>query len=384
MISRDRAATLVVESYDIELTLDARDFRSRTTVRFSCDRQATFADLAAKVVESVTLNGYPLSITEAWDGSRLALHGLGPDNVLEVDAVFPYATEGRGLRRAVDPDGTPYVYGMNYPDASSRVFCCFDDPALRAKTDVTMATPPGWTCLANGTGAPIAPYLVVGAVGPWAELHRWGHADAPLAVYAQRSRSGHADQGREISRLMAGSIAIYERALGVPYPYEKCEAVFVRGLPSLAFSAPGLILFSDTVFDRIETLGPHYAALVVSHEVAHAWIGGLVDCHAPWLAEACSTYLARNALAELMPGSRPWEPADPPPPDAAYTPDAELIKSLEKRIGRAGVAHGLGLFCRRFHHGIAGRAELAACWSETSGHDLTGWAASTGAGRISI
>lgn len=301
-------------------------------------------------------------------------------NVVEVEAFFPYAVEDRGLRRTTDLDGATYVYGMNFPHASSRVFCCFDDPDLRARVTLTLSAPNEWTCLGNGTAGPIAPYLVVGAAGPWSTLCRTaipsGDAALPLAVYAQRSRDARPDRGRDIADLIARSITFYEQHLEVPYPYEKCEAVFVRDFPSLAFSVPGLILFNDKVFDYVATRGPQYAATVISHEVAHAWIGSLVDCgEAPWLVEACATYLARTAVPELDPGSDPWATAEPAPPDAAYATDAELIRQLEDTIGRKNILRGLGLFCGRFAHRNAGRAELAACWSETSGHDLSTWAA---------
>lgn len=378
-----RVSELVVDSYDIELLLDAsaaESFRSRTTVRFSCNQASTYADLAATKVQSVVLNGHPLAVWEVWDGARLELSGFEPVNVLEVEALFPYAVNDRGLRRATDPGGAVYVYGMNVPNASPRVFCCFDDPGLRAQVNVNLSAPNGWTCLVNGTVAPLAPYLVVGAAGPWSQLHQTVIASqgtpVPLAVYAQRTRAAEQDRGRQIADLMTQSIAFYEDKLGVPYPYENCEALFVRDLPSLAFSTPGLILFADKVFDLIETRGPQYAATVISHEVAHAWIGSLVDCDdAPWLVEACTTYIGRNAVLHLLPGSEPWEAGDPPPPDASYAPDAELIKELEKTIGRENILQGLGTFCRRFAHQNTGQAELAACWSETSGHDLATWAA---------
>jgi aminopeptidase N len=382
MLMGERASVLVVESYDIELELDpvADSFRSRTVVRFACEQSATFADLTAKMVESAVLNGHPLVVSDVWDGFKLELTNLSSLNVLEVEAHFPYSVEERGLRRVTDPDGTTYVYGMNFPHASSRVFCCFDDPDLRAHVNLTLSMPDGWTHLLNGTAGPIAPYLVVGAAGPWSQLHRTviasGDAAVPLAVYAQRSRAAALDRGRDIADLMARSIAYYEHHLDLPYPYEKCEAVFIRDFPSLAFAVPGLILFNDKVFDLIATRGPQYAATVVSHEIAHAWMGNLVDVGAePWLVEACTTYLARTAVSHLVPGSRPWDTADPPPPDAFYAPDAELVKALEEMIGRENVLRGLCVFLRRFAHRNAGRADLAACWSETGGRDLSGWGA---------
>ncbi|HJP73322.1 MAG TPA: M1 family aminopeptidase [Pseudonocardiaceae bacterium] len=365
-----------MHSYDIELLLDeprSEVFRSRSTIRFSCARPSAYADLAASAVESAVLNGRPLDIAQAWDGARLRLTGLEAVNKLEVEGVFGFAVSGRGLRRASDPDGTGYVYGIHYPDAASRVFCCFDDPKLRARIDLRISAPTGWTSLTNGTAARLAPYLVAGAAGPWARLHqRTASAEVPLAVYAQRARSGEQDLGRRIAELLAESIAWCEQALGVPYPYEKCDAVFVRDLPPLALSTPGLILFADRAFDRLETR--QYAVTVLCHEVAHSWLGGLVDCAGhPWLVEAAATYLARTAVLDLVPGARPWDMDDPPAPDAGYAEDAELIRSVEDTIGREPVLRGLGEYCRRFAGGNAGPVELAAFWSELGGRDVTDW-----------
>jgi aminopeptidase N len=367
-----------VHSYDVELLLDESQsygFRSTSTIRFSCEQPSAYADLAARTVESAVLNGRSLDIAQAWDGARLRLTGLEPVNVLEVEGVFSYAVSGRGLRRASDLDGTGYVYGIHYPDAAPRVFCCFDDPKLRARIDLRLSVPTGWTSLTNGTASPFAPYLVAGAAGPWARLcERTAGTDAPLAVYAQRVRSGEQDRGRWIADLLAESIAWCEQALEVRYPYEKCDAVFVRDLPPLALSTPGLVLFADRVFDLVGTRGRQYAVTVLCHEIAHSWLGGLVDCtDDPWLVEAGATYLARTAVLDLVPGGRPWDAADLPSPDAGYAEDAELIRSVERTIGREKVLRGLGEYCRRFAGGSAGPVELAACWSELGGRDVTDW-----------
>lgn len=369
---------LVVHSYDIELLLDeprAEFFRSRTTIRFSCGQSSTHADLAASSVESALLNGRPLDIAQSWDGARLRLAGLEPVNLLEVEGIFPYAVSGRGLRRATDPDGTGYVYGIHYPDAASRVFCCFDEPRLRARIGLRLSVPAGWTALTNGTTSPFAPYLVAGAAGPWARLHqRSASAGVPLAVYAQQVRSAERDRGAWIAELLAASIAWCEQALNVPYPYEKCDVVFVRDLPPLALSTPGLVLFADRVFDLLATRDRQYAVTVLCHEIAHSWLGGLVDCaDDPWLVEAGATYLARTAVLDLIPAALPWDEADPPPPDAGYAADAELIRTVEHTIGRENVLRGLGEFCRRFAGGNAGPVELGACWSEIGGRDVTDW-----------
>ena len=306
----ERARTLVVDSYDIELEIDDSDaetFRSRTTIRFSSTETAAYADLAATTVESAFLNGRPLDIARTWDGSVLRLAGLESTNVLEVAGLFPYAVDKRrGLRRASDLDGSGYLYNINYPAATPRVFCCFDDRELRARINLRLSVPTGWTSLVNGSTARFAPFLAAGAAGPWARLHHTTAGTVPVTVHAQRARAAERNRGRDIANLMARSITRFEHQLGVPYPYEKCDAVFVRDLPPLAISTPGLILFNDKVLDRIEDRGPRYAVTVIGHEIAHAWIGCLVDDRdeTAWLDEACATYLARTAVLDPGAGQR--------------------------------------------------------------------------------
>lgn len=372
-----RAATLTVHSYEVHLILDEPDehtFRTATTISFTATTPSTYADLVADSIDAATLNGRQLDISRTWQGSRLQLADLSEANVLHVDGRFRYATTGRGLRTATDPDGTRYRYLLTYPTASPSVLCCFDEPTLRAKVNLRLSVPSGWTSLVNGTSALFAPYLLAGAAGPWARLASTRGYQIPIAVYTQGSRANERDRGRYIVDLLARSIAAHEAALGVPYPYEKIDAVFVRDLPSLALAAPGMILFADRVLDLIETRGEQYAVTVLAHEVAHSWFGGLVDwADAPWLVEACATYLARNAALDLVPGSRPWDATEPSAPDAGYGPDAERIRALEATIGKAIVLRGLHLLCQRFPHRNATPDDLAACWSELSGHDLTNW-----------
>src|SRR5262245_63426404 len=86
-LSRDEACErgrlLDVDAYDVALDVrsavrqgpDAATFRSRTTIRFRCAEPgaATFADLLAPQVTSVTLNGRELDPQAVFDGTRIAL-----------------------------------------------------------------------------------------------------------------------------------------------------------------------------------------------------------------------------------------------------------------------------------------------------------------------
>ncbi|GAA1355622.1 M1 family aminopeptidase [Saccharothrix algeriensis] len=330
-------------SYDITWDLDpsAPTFRSRTSARFRGARP--HADVEAVEVTRASHNGRAVP----WDGERLAL-GAAEDNVLEVDAVFAYEPE-RGFRR-VTADGDTYLYALHYPQWSKRSFCSLAQE--RGAFTVTVNAP--GRVLVSSTEAPIVPYALAVAAGPWAEIGEH--------VHAVRTRAAEHARGQAVADLVKRSVACFEHLLGVPFPYRGCEVVFVPDIPILAFSSPGLIMFDDGALNALSTREPRYATTVVSHEVAHQWAGNLVDAE-PWLVEGLATYLSRLATEELLPGSRPWsEPDAAPLPDRPYAAHLARIAAVEEAIGRTALLDGLGRYFRRFAHTTASWAHLRSCW----------------------
>ncbi|MDR6598126.1 M1 family aminopeptidase [Saccharothrix longispora] len=341
-----------VDSYALTWHLDPAEpeVRGRTTVRFRGGRD--YVDLAAAEVLSATLNGRPVRCDAP-------LTDLGPDNVLEVDALFPFSD--RGFRRVTDPvDGCVYLYASSYPNAAPRTMCCFDDQRLRAPVTLTVTAPPSWTCLANAplrdrAGAvrvfepthPIPPLVVTAAAGPFATVTPSVHVPASRAAV----------DGAVVTELLARAVQFFEDLL-VPYPYPKCEAVFVHEFPSLAMSSPGLVLFDQVVLDRLDV--PRYAMTVVSHEVAHAWVGNLVSTSS-WLVEGLAVYLSRLFVERFLPGGRPWDdlPGEPLP-DRPYAPHLDRVLAVEARVGRPALLSGLRSLLGEFAHGHATPAEFEA------------------------
>ena len=105
--ARDRSSMVEVDSYEIELdvTTGEKTFGSVTTVRFRCpdDAQQTWLDFIAPTVGEVVLNGTPLDPMTVYDGSRIKLEGLQPENEVTVVAEAAYMHTGEGLHRFVDP-----------------------------------------------------------------------------------------------------------------------------------------------------------------------------------------------------------------------------------------------------------------------------------------
>jgi aminopeptidase N len=318
-----RAALLDVQSYAVllDLATDSRAVRSRVTIRFRCRQPgaATFAEVRAPSVNRVTCNGESLDPAEVISAGRLHLRGLAERNVLTVDATFPYGGDGRGLARFTDPaDGAGYVLGICYPTSAPSVFCCFDQPGLRAEMTLAVAAPAGWECVANGA---VTDRPADGADGTWrfAAVPRMKAHELALCAgeYVTASQEEHRGTGGTVRvgvrcrRTLAGSpglaragavvreaLACYEQLLGVACPYPKYDVVFVPDLGPLAVSLPGVMTVNETLLQRMADPEDDLVPLVLAHEVAHLWFGCLVEGRwwdDLWLSEALATYLSYTA-----------------------------------------------------------------------------------------
>lgn len=394
-----RSSSLDIMSYDVavDLTYGTEIFRSHTDVRFRCRSAgiATLADVDAASIQRATLNGADLDVAAGRRGSRLALPRLADDNILTVEAEFAYTAAPAGLHYVSDPeDGSACVYSRCYPHGAPRIYCCFDEPDLRAAFTLSVRAPAGWSCLANAPvlsrprqgdpglwrfapTAPIPPWLSSLCAGPYSgsalRCERDGGDPLPVTVQAVPSAAAFLEPGR-MAELLAQPLRYYEHHLGVPYPYRKCDLVFVPGLQALAYSVPGLIVIQDEVLTNAEARTARYTETVIAHELAHAWLGGLVTMRSHeqmWLDEALTTYVSRTALAEIYPGTAPWDTATSASlPDHAYASNAAAIRELEGLIGRRAVLGGLGILLRRHAHSSVTKEDLVRCWSQVSGRDL--------------
>ncbi len=190
------ALLLTVSGYDVALDLRSaiepppatgpRTFRSTTTIRFDCAEEgaATFVDLVAPHVHSVTLNGETLRVEEVFDGARVTLSGLRAANEVTIDAQCAYSRTGEGLHHFLDPeDGQVYLYTQYEPADARRVFATFEQPDLKAPFDFTVTAPAGWTVLSNGAREGEPRPVDDGA----ADLWRFARTE-PISTYVHHRR----------------------------------------------------------------------------------------------------------------------------------------------------------------------------------------------------
>lgn len=313
-----RAALLDVESYEISLDLstDAETVSSLTVIRFSCRAPgaSSFADLTATLVRRVTLNGEPLDPSSAITAGRLQLPELAASNELIVEAEVAYWPDGSGLQRFSDPaDSAAYVMARCFSAFASRLFCCFDQPDLRADISLSVLAPAGWEVIANGavTDRPangaaglwrfvavpaLKPYELALCAGPYVTAVEQipSASTAAVTVRCRRSLANSPGLSR-VADVVSTVIDFYARFLGIPCPYDKVDVTFAPDLGPLAMQLPAATYANEILLDRVARAENEFVTVVLAHEVAHLWFGCLVEGRwwdDLWLAEAMATYLS--------------------------------------------------------------------------------------------
>ncbi|MEV7625417.1 aminopeptidase N [Actinoplanes sp. NPDC089786] len=422
----DRAATIEVESYEIDLDLTdpAGSFLSRTVVRFAATPGgSTFADLEPAELISVTLNGADVDPAGLAD-KRLPLAGLAAANELVVEARMRFANDAEGLHRYVDPgDKRTYLYANLFLDGARKVFACFDQPDLKAPYTLRVAAAPEWEVAANGRvasagdgrwefapTAPLATYFVSLLAGPY-HVVRDEHGDVPLAVYGRQSLGAHLDeQAPELFEITKQCLDRYAEIFEIPYPFGHYQQAFVPEFNAGAMENPGLVTFRDEfIFQSAVTDSERQMrAAVIAHEMAHMWFGDLVTMSwwdDLWLNESFAEHMGYRITAEAtrftsawtsfavarkswglradqLPSTHPVAPARVDDTELAllnfdgisYAKGACVLKQLVAFLGDDVFFAGVNEHFAAHQFGNATLADLLGTLTKVSGRDLTGWA----------
>ncbi len=185
-------------------------------------------------------------------------------------------------------------------------FPCFDYPAEKQTTSATVIVPKGHFALANGAlvsrtesqsetvyryeqHVPHATYLVTLVAGPFSEVEQ-PHARVPIWYYTLPGREADGERAFGNTPRM---VDVFERTIGVPYPYERYSQIAVADFIFGGMENTAATTQTDRVLHDERAHLDYSADYLASHELAHQWFGDLVTCrdwsHA-WLNEGFATY----------------------------------------------------------------------------------------------
>ncbi|MGW3119042.1 aminopeptidase N [Streptomyces sp. NPDC001107] len=438
--ARERAALLSVDGYDVSLDLRTavgeesgegpRTFRSVTTIRFRSNEPgaATFADLIAPSVTSVSLNGRDLDPGQVFDGSRILLEDLAAENELVVDAQCAYSRTGEGLHRFVDPeDGEVYLYTQYEPADSRRVFANFEQPDLKAPYRFEVRAPEGWTVWSNGVGEqtdgvwrfaetkPISTYITCVVAGPYhyvtdsyeRTFEDGTRLEIPLGALCRKGLAPYFDSD-DVFLVTKQGLDFFHDHFDYPYPFGKYDQAFVPEYNLGAMENPGLVTFREEFIFRGKVTRASYEgrANVILHEMAHMWFGDLVTMvwwDDLWLKESFADFMGTFAnvgatrftdawitfanrrkawayRADQLPSTHPITADIRDLQDAklnfdgiTYAKGASVLKQLVAYVGQDAFLEGARRYFKRNAYGNTRLGDLLSVLEETSGRDMGAW-----------
>lgn len=435
-LAQSRAARVSDVRYALQLELNrhAETLPGVETVRFNLSDAST--DLAIDyrdgTLASATLNG------SAIPSALLNGHLLLPatklqrgENTLETHFTSRIAKAGAAITRYDDKeDGNEYFYSLFVPMDASMAFPCFDQPDLKAKFTLQVATPldPNMKVVSNGIRLegpqssvngqhyyfrfaetkPISTYLFAFAAGPWNVI--LGKSGEPN-IYVRRSQLKRAiTEAPHVQQITARGMKFLEDYFQQPFPFPKYDQVLIPGFPFGGMEHAGATFLNETsvLFRSAPTDDDRFTRdTLVLHELTHQWFGDLVTMRwfdDLWLKEGFAQYMAYRSLQELNPASQPWKhmyegikplaygidetegttPISQNIPNLldaksaygaiVYQKAPSILKQLAFFLGEDGFRNGLRAYLRDHAYGNAQWSDLVSALQAASHRDVQTWA----------
>jgi aminopeptidase N len=230
-----------------------------------------------------------------------------------------YQEQGTGERKV--------MLGTQFEATDARrFFPCWDEPAFRARFQLTALVPGNWLAVSNmpieseqkvaggkevhfATTPPMSSYLNVFVAG---ELDFIESQAGPTQIRVIATR-GKAELGRYALDASAQILKYYNDYFGVSYPLPKLDQIAIPGGFGGAMENWGGITYFESalLFDpknsSAETKQNIYE--VIAHEVAHMWFGDLVTMawwDNLWLNEGFASWMGSKCTAHFNPQWEVW------------------------------------------------------------------------------
>ncbi len=301
-------------------------------------------------VHQLVLNGLELEIEAASvDGKQLPFSAIKSDNekellTLTLPSELPAGDHTLALRFTgkINQQGQGLFY-VHYQEQGSgarkvmlgtqfeatdarRFFPCWDEPAFRARFQLTVVVPDNWLAVSNmpieseqkTAGGKEVRFASTPLMSTYLNIFVAGELDfiesqvGPTQIRVIATK-GKAEMGRYALEASEQILKYYNDYFGVPYPLPKLDQIAIPGGFGGAMENWGGITYYESVllFDpkssSAETKQNIYE--VVAHEMAHMWFGDLVTMawwDNLWLNEGFASWMGSKCTAHFNPQWEVW------------------------------------------------------------------------------
>ena len=312
------------------------------------DTKGLFMDYCGDEVTSLVVNGENVPVTdEVTDKGRIHLpeSHLKKDatNIVEIHFKNRFFTDGNGLHTITDVDGSQYLYIQSEPFWNNRVLPLFDQPDIKAYFTLVSIMEKDWVLITSEDSESsqdwkeasqplngifhnkyfgmykernlqgdkklviypksklLPTYLFFFACGPYThfelpESERYNNI--PMKIYCRNSmRQFLKHQSQQFFDHHKLAIEYYEEVFGLPYMFNKCDAIVCPEFTIGGMEYPGSITYAEAIFARGV---PSIADVTITgnialHEVSHMWFGDCVTSswwNDTWLKESFADFVS--------------------------------------------------------------------------------------------
>ena len=430
-------------TYAIKLQPDFKRFT------FSGEERVTI-DITEPVTE-IVLNAKDLQVetaTLSMDGATIAAKNIRHDNsqetltlefgqiILACPATLLLTFTGElndklhGFYRSeyTGPDGGQRHLAATQFEATDarRAFPCWDEPARKARFEVTLVIPSDLMALSNtpvvyesesGPGlktlrfaeTPVmSTYVLAFVVGDLTSVESQYVGAGTTTKVAVWTTRGKEDQGQFALDTSVQLLSFFNEYFGIPYPLEKLDHIAIPDFAAGAMENWGAITYRETALlvdaENSSAGTRQRVAEVVAHEMAHMWFGDLVTMRwwdDLWLNESFASWMGTKAVDWLFPdwqmwtqfvnmdtnralsldglkNSHPIEQEVKNPAEVnqlfdaiSYSKGASVIRMLEQFLGPDSFQRGLQEYLAAHQYGNARTKDLWSALESASGEPVT-------------
>ncbi|OBA23119.1 alanine/arginine aminopeptidase [Metschnikowia bicuspidata var. bicuspidata NRRL YB-4993] len=382
-------------------------------------------------IHAAHFNGSAVASIAYDEDKQTATFALGAEAVPGQDAVLSMSFTGilndkmAGFYRSTytDENGqTAYLATTQMePTDCRRAFPSFDEPALKAKFDISLISDSALVHLSNMDvkathelagnkkktefhSTPLmSTYLVAFIVGDLRCVENNSY-NVPIKVWAT---PGSEHLGQYSADIAAKTLAFFDGKFDIPYPLPKLDMVAIHDFSAGAMENFGLITYRtvDLLLDpentNVDT--KQRVTEVVMHELAHQWFGNLVTMDfwdGLWLNEGFATWMSWYACDALYPDWKVWEsyvsdslqhaltldalrsshPIEVPVKRAdeinqifdaiSYSKGSSLLKMISRWLGEDVFIKGVSNYLKKHKWGNTQTSDLWEALSDVSGKDV--------------
>ena len=205
-------------------------------------------------------------------------------------------TDSKGLY-FINPKGEELnkpkqIWTQGETESNSAWFPTIDKPNMKTLIEIYMTVDTQYITLSNGLmldskkningtrtdhwkmDLPIAPYLIMMAVGDFKIIHDKWH-NLSVDYYVEPS---YAPFAQEIFGRTPEMIEYYSKLLGVDYPWPKYSQIVVRDFVSGAMENTTAVVYYDGLNQTHREMIDGNNDDIICHELFHHWFGDLVTC----------------------------------------------------------------------------------------------------------